>query len=230
MTSDKTHQQTARQILGAASYFSKLDADTLSLVARTARRQVYQPGQVVLIEGQPNAGLFVIESGWLKVTKISVEGREQVLETLGRGDSFNAVSVFTGAPNQATVETLEEAIVWLVPRQAMLKLLDDNPALARVIIQELAGRVTHLITLVEDLSLRSVKARLARLLLEHAQDETLPRRRWATQAEMAARLGTVPDVLNRALRKLAEAGLVQVNRHQIEITDPTGLKEIAQIQ
>jgi CRP/FNR family transcriptional regulator len=82
--------------------------------------------------------------------------------------------------------------------------------------------------MVEDLSLRSVEARLARLLLEQAQGESVRRRRWATQAEMASRLGTVPDVVNRALRKLAEEGLIHVERHQIQILDQEGLKTVAQ--
>jgi len=77
--------------------------------------------------------------------------------------------------------------------------------------------------LVADLSLHTVTARLARLLLEQAEGDVLHRHSWATQAEMAARLGTVPDVLSRALRGLVEAGLIQVQRHQIQILDRQGL-------
>ena len=84
----------------------------------------------------------------------------------------------------------------------------------------------HLLDLVEDLSLRTIEARLARTLLERATAGTLHRHRWATQTEMAARLGTVPDVLSRALRKLADEGLVQVSRHQIQILDREG-REVA---
>ena len=81
----------------------------------------------------------------------------------------------------------------------------------------------HLVRLVEDLSLCSVEARLARLILQKAQGDALRRQPWATQAEMAARLGTVPDMVNRSLRKLAEAGVIRVERHQIQILDKEGL-------
>jgi CRP-like cAMP-binding protein len=108
-------------------------------------------------------------------------------------------------------------------------MIDDHPALARQVVKDLAGRVIHLVRLVEDLSLRPVEARLARLLLEQAEGEAVQRRRWATQAEIAARLGTVPDVVNRALRKLAEAEIIKVERHQIRILDKEGLIVIAQI-
>ncbi len=106
----------------------------------------------------------------------------------------------------------------------MLKLLETHPKLAQHVIGDLAERLLHMIKLVEDISLRSVEARLARFLLAQAADGEVQRRRWATQAEMAARLGTVPDVLNRALRKLGEEGLIEVARHQIRILDLEGLK------
>jgi CRP-like cAMP-binding protein len=111
----------------------------------------------------------------------------------------------------------------------MLHLLDTNPRLARGVIQNLAGRVLHLVALVEDLSLRSVDARLARLLLERSVDDIILRQRWATQAEMAARLGTVPDVISRSLRKLVNQGLIQMDRSAIRILDRAKLVALAML-
>jgi CRP/FNR family transcriptional regulator len=96
-------------------------------------------------------------------------------------------------------------------------------------VKDLASKVMHLVQMVEDLSLRSVEARLARLLLEQAVGEVLLRQRWDTQSEMAARLGTVPDMVNRALRKLVEDRLILVERHQIQILDREGLKVAARV-
>jgi CRP/FNR family transcriptional regulator len=218
----------SKDILKAVSYFSSLNDAALNLVAQSAIRRVYDAEQVILIEGEPCTGLYVVESGWLKAVKIGLDGREQVLQALKAGDVFNGISVFTDVPNQATVTALETSIVWIVQREALLMLMDEHPALARHVVKDLAGRVMHLIRMVEDLSLRSVEARLARLLLEQSDGESVQRRRWATQAEMASRLGTVPDVLNRALRKLAEEGIIHVERHQIQILDKERLKEISQ--
>ncbi len=228
MNKDEALQNTAR-LLKAVSYFSSMDAAALKLVAQAAIRRVYDAGQVILLEGEPCAGLYIVEGGWLKVIKIGMDGREQVLQTLGPGSAFNAISVFTDAPNQATVTALETSQVWIVRREVLLGMLDEHPALARQVVKDLAGRVMHLMRMVEDLSLRSVEARLARLLLELAEGEVVQRRRWATQADLAARLGTVPDVVNRALRKLAAAGLIQVERQQIQILDGAGLRVVAQV-
>lgn len=216
-------------LLKTVSYFAKLDDAALASVERAAIRRDYDAEQVILIEGEPCAGLYIVESGWLKAVRIGLDGREQVLQTLQPGESFNAISVFTDAPNQATVAALEPSVVWMVRREVLLKLLEEHPSLARQVIHELAGKVQHLIRLVEDLSLRSVEARLARLLLEQTEGGSVQRRRWATQAEMASRLGTVPDVVNRALRKLSDGGLIHVERHQIQILDKDGLRNLAQV-
>lgn len=219
----------AGEILRAVSYFSALDENWLNHLAQSAIRRAYAPEQVILLEGEPCAGLYIVESGWLKAIKISIDGREQVLQTLKPGDVFNAISVFTDNPNQATVIALETSHVWLVRRDLLLRFMDEHPLLMRQVVHDFAGRIMHLIQMVEDLSLRSVEARLARLLLEQARDQYVQRHRWSTQAEMAARLGTVPDVVNRALRKLVDQGMIRVERHQIQILDQEGLRIIAQM-
>lgn len=226
---DKIESSHNIGLLKAVPYFSDLDSAALNLLAQSAIRRTYDAGQVILIEGEPCAGLYIVESGWLKAVKIGLDGREQVLQMLRAGEAFNAISVFTDAPNQASVSALETSVVWIIRREILLKLMEEHPALARHVIKDLAGRVMHLVHLVEDLSLRSVEARLARLLLEQAEGQSVQRQRWATQAEMASRLGTVPDVVNRALRKLSEEGVIHVERHQIQILNKEALKTIAQV-
>ena len=220
--------QKTHEILKAISYFSDLDNTALTYLEQATFRRVYDADKIILLEGEPCAGMYILEKGWLKVSKIGIDGREQILKTLKSEDVFNALSVFTNAPNQATVTALESSTIWLVQRDALLDVIEEHPSLAKHVIGELAGKVQHLIRMVEDLSLRSVEARLARLLLEQAQDASVQRQRWATQAEMSSRLGTVPDVLNRALRKLAEKKMIRVERHQIQILDKEGLKTVAQ--
>lgn len=216
------HPVTA--LLSSIAYFENLDGPTLQSVVRAALQRVYDTGQIVFLEGEPSGGLCVVESGWLKAVKMSPDGREQILNFLGPGEAFGAVGVFASTFNPATITALEPSTIWIIRRSVMLRLLEDHPRLAQAVIQDFAKRIQHLMQLVEDLSLRTVESRLARLVLEQVQVDTLPRQRWATQAEMAARLGTVPDVINRALRSLAQDGLIKVERHQIQVLDKAGLE------
>ena len=217
-------------LLASVTYLKSLDSATLQSVARTAIQRTYDSEQVVFLEGESSSGLCIVQEGWLKAIKIALDGREQILNLLGPGEAFNAVAVFARNTNPATVIALEPSTIWIIQRETMLDLLDDHPQLARAVIQDFADRVFHLIQLVEDLSLRTVESRLARLLLEQAQTGILPRHRWATQSEMAARLGTVPDVINRALRSLTQDGLIKVERHQIQILDKVQLEARANLE
>ncbi len=215
----------AAGILSAVPYFAGLDAAMLETIARSATRRDFDSGQIIFLEGEVCTGLHIVQEGWLKAVKLSLSGREQVLRFLGPGETFSEISVLAAAPNNpATVIALEPSSVLIVPRDMMIQLLDEHSGLARIIIQNLAGRVMHLVSLVEDLSLRSVEARVARTLLENASGGVLQRRRWATQAEMAARLGTVPDVISRVLRGLVEEGIIQIERREIRILDPQKLE------
>jgi CRP/FNR family transcriptional regulator len=225
---DKRNQ--AIDSLASVPYFSGVDNKTLEAIAAVAIRRKYKAGQTVFLEGQPSTGLFVVEEGNLKSVKISTGGREQVIRVVGSGDVFNAIGVLASATNPGTVIALESATVWIIERESLLRLLNKHPALAGMIIQALAARIQRLMKQVEDLSLRSVEGRLARLLIEEASQDVVLRRKWDTQAEMAARLGTVTDVLNRTLRRMGDEGLIEVERDQIRILDKNSLAKLADLE
>ncbi len=213
-------------LLGALAYFKGLDEPTLRELARGAVWREYAAGQVVFMEAETSSGLHYLVSGWLKAVKYSAEGREQVLRFLGPGETFNEIGAFANRPNPATCIALEEAGVWLLPRETIARLLQEKPQMAQRLIENMADRVIDLVNLVTDLSLRSVTGRLARLLLDESRDDVLYRPRWHTQAELAARLGAVPDVVQRALRKLEGEGAIQVERHEIRIRDRAALEKL----
>lgn len=215
------------QHLRASPYFRGLDERALRDLADHAACQEYAAGEVIFLEGDPSAGLCYLQSGWVKVVKTSPEGREQVLQFLGPGEVFNAIAVFTSRPNPATALALEATRIWLLHRDAVADLVRHRPEVAQRLIEDMADRLVRLVELVEDLSLRSVTGRLARMLLDGAAGDVLHRPRWYTQAELAGQLGTVPDVVQRALGSLAAAGLIQVERQFIRIQDRPALEKLA---
>ncbi|MBM4422726.1 MAG: Crp/Fnr family transcriptional regulator [Chloroflexi bacterium] len=213
--------------LRAVSYFDGLDDSSLDGLARHAAWREYGAGEIVFLEGEASPGLHYLQFGWLKAVKTSPEGREQVLRFLGPGEVFNEIGVFANRPNPATAIALEAAGVWLIRREAIARLLSEQPGFAQRVIENMADRVIELVALVADLSLRPVTGRLARLLLDDAIGDVLRRPRWYTQAELAARLGTVPDVVQRAMRGLEAEGVIEVERHQIRIRDRAALERLA---
>jgi CRP-like cAMP-binding protein len=220
---------TAVEVISSVPSFEGLDATALETLARAATRIEFAADQVVFLEGEPCAGLYLVQSGWLKAVKTSPTGREQVMRIVGPGEVFNEMGVLVGEANFVTVIALEPATVWVIQRDTLMRLMEEQPRLSRIIMQNLAKRMQHLIRLVEALSLHTVESRLARLLLDETATDAWSGRQWATQAELAARLGTVPDVLNRALRSLAEEGLVEIERRRIRVLDRAGLKNKVQL-
>jgi len=189
--------------LKSLPYFHVLDDDELGALARRMIEREFQRGETIFFEGDPSQGLYILRAGSVRIYKLSPEGREQVLRTMHAGESFNEVAVFDGGPNPANVAALEPTSVWIVPRDAVIDLIERRADVALTIIQNLGARLRHLVGLVEDLSLRQVSARLAKLLLAIAAGEEPT----MTQAEMAARLGTVREIISRSLKQLEARGL-----------------------
>ncbi len=220
---------TILQKLAAIPFLRGVDAEVLASLAKAALWRSYLAGAILFLEGEAAAGLYLVHTGWVKVVKMSPEGREQVLRFLGPGEVFNEIGVFGNRPNPATAIALEPTSLWLIERAAIRRLLETHPAVALQVVERMADRVIDLVGLVADLSLRTVEARLARLILEQSAGDVVVRQRWATQSELAARLGTVPDVFSRAMRSLAEAGLIEVERQHIRILDRPGLEARAML-
>lgn len=208
-------------------HFENLPRDTLDRIAEVAFPCHYDAGQVIYIEGEPAKSVFLLERGWVKATRMSLDGREQAMMFLKAGEIFGDVAVFSETDYPGTVVALEDVDTWVIPSSEFRKLVGNDPILAMAIIRRLSERVLHYIGLVEDLSLRNVEARLANTLLQHAENLNgqlmVPRRLWTTFDEMAVRLGTVRDVLSRALKTLEADNLLKVEKHQIILLDPQGL-------
>ncbi len=216
--------------LQAIDFLQGLDHDTLAAVAESAIWKVFPPEAVVFWEGDMETDLYYLQYGSLKAMKASPDGRQQVLRFIQAGEIFNEIGVLAKRSNPATAVALEESGVWLIPRQALEEIVRTHPETALQIIENMADKIIELVTLASDLSLKTVEARFAKLLLEQAEGDLIERRRWTNQTELAARLGTVPDVLSRVARELTKAGLIEMDRQHIRILDRKGLAERAMAQ
>lgn len=212
--------------------------DTLSVEAQEAIMMAsslrhFDAGQVIYVEGEPATFVYILERGWVKATRMTHEGREQGLLFLRPVEIFGDIAIFTETTYPGTTTALESVDVWAIPSLKLLELVQQYPDLALMIIRKLSQRILYYIGLVEDLSLRSVEARLAHTLLYHAELKNgqlvVPRRFWTTFDEMAVRLGTVRDVLSRVIKSLEADGIIKVEKKAILLLDPKGLSERAHL-
>jgi CRP/FNR family transcriptional regulator len=211
------------QALRRIPLFRSLSDDALARMARMVHARTAVPGETIIFEGDSCEAAYFIAEGQVRVSRLSRSGREQVLARLGSGQAFNTVPPFQpNGVNHATVEALTPATLYVITSDDFRRLVGECAELALVVLRDFADRLDHLTDLVEDLSLHTVRGRLARFLLEHAEAEGVSRR-W-TQEEIAAHLGTVRDMVGRTLRAFADAGLVRMERERIFLLDREGLE------
>lgn len=197
-------------------------------LARVATPSRFSAGEAIFWEDEPVAGLYLIAEGVVKICRFAKDGREHILHLLQVGDTFNDVAAMDGGPNPATAMAHSDVVVLRIARPDLHRLVERHPSLAWALIESLARRARHLVGQVQDLAMRNVRGRLAKLLLDQA-DENAAVARLLTQEEMAARLGTVREVVGRSLRGLAADGIIEFNRHRIVILDAERLAREAEL-
>jgi CRP/FNR family transcriptional regulator len=219
----------AKQAVTAIKHFSALPDNVIEVLAQRMIPRTYSAGQVICLEGEAGEYVYFLEKGWVKGVRTATDGREQAAFFLHDCEIFGDEAIFSGAAYPVTVIALEKVSAWAIEGSALIALTRRFPELALACLDHLSDRVLYYVQLVEDLGLRSVQARIAHTLLSHAELKDgalmIPRRSWTTLNEMAARLGTVRDVLSRSLNALESEGILHLERSRIVILDPQKLLE-----
>lgn len=212
-------------------YFSVLQPAQVLLLAEEAVCRSFGPGEIILLDGAPCAGLWVIGSGQVKVYKLSLDGNEHILHLLGPGNSFNDIAALDGGPNPASAAALTPVEACALSRETLQTAILSDPELAQTLIRLLAERTRGLVQQIEDLALYSVRTRVARFLLKQADGAEAANGNGhgdalngavisgavITRVAIAAHLATQPETLSRALKSLEKAGIIRVERAEIEV-------------
>jgi CRP-like cAMP-binding protein len=210
-----------RQVSFCADLADAIVADVAAVAAPLQR----PAGAFIQFEGDEAEAMYVIGQGHVKIARTAASGREQVLYVLGSGSHFNTVPIFDEGTCPANAQALTDVLLLVLPREAMRRVVERHPPLALALLKEFTGRLRHLVNLVDELALHTVQGRLAGLLLAQAaaaeRGEIVPP---LTQAEMAAHLGTVREMVGRTLKTFEALGLIRLERGRIAILDRTGLE------
>jgi len=190
--------------------------------------------QLIFMEGEPCRSLYILETGKVKCYRANAAGREQILKVFERsGDAFCMTSAFKAGKHIVTATTMSETRLYVVDIDTVKQLAREHPSFALWLVSAAGDQLQSLAGLAEDLSLKSVTARLAKLLYEMAlvqgvrngKDVCL-RRESLREEEIASLLGTVRVHVSRSLKSLASAGVIRLSRELIRIPDLTSLKQL----
>jgi CRP-like cAMP-binding protein len=199
-------------------YLSGLDEAILTCLAQNTRLISYEDDEMIVREGGTCQGLYIIQSGRVKIFRNSPAGREMIINVISDGDSFNEVPVFDQLDNPVNVGAATATTIWLIDADALRTVIADHPDAAQQIIINLAQNLRMMVGKVAELSFYTVTARLARMLsqlsveqLSGSSDQRL------TQDDLASRIGSVREVVARSLKELELSGAIDVQRGKIEI-------------
>lgn len=217
-------------IIRQCHLFAGLSDDDIVLLSSIIRVKQSGRGDILFAEGAKAEGFYVVAKGKVKVYKLSAEGRERVLHIVQPGNSFADAAIFADGCYPAFAETLTEATLLFFPKRDFLDLLHRHSRLAINMIAGLSRYLRQFTVQIEDLTFRDVPARLARYLLNLAENAgptvILP----LSKAQLASNLGTTSETLSRTLRKLADEELLEVHGKAITLLNPDGLHDVAENQ
>jgi len=222
--------------LKKVNFFSALQDDALQALAESAVTLHFTKGELIFLEGGPCPGLFVVHSGAVKIFKMSPAGREQILTIETPGRPVAELAVLDDGPYPASAAANEDTVLFLIPKAEFHRLCRHHPDIAFRIIRSLAGRFRKLVGLVEILAFLEVGQRLARFLLEKANQEgkTTPSgievQVDMSHQEVASRIGTVRELVSRSLSRFQEQGMLTFRNRTVTVIDMDRLKAEAEVE
>ena len=208
--------------------FSQLSPADLQRVEEVARERTYPRNSVILFEDDPGDALYVVKQGQVKVVLIGEDGREVILSVLGEGQFFGEMALLDDEPRSAHVIAMEDSTLVVLRREEFQGILAQSPALALALLRELTRRLRRADEKVGSLVLLDVNGRVARLLLDMAEEaggDRITKR--LTHHTIAQMIGSSRETVSRTMRELSEKGFIDVTRKDILLRDRPGLEAAA---
>ncbi len=220
------------EFLSQTILFQGLSSEQLAEVANLAIAQTYRKGEIIFHQGDAGMGFFVMRSGRVKVFKLSPDGKEQILHIFSEREHFAEVPVLNGQSFPASAAALESSELLFFSRQPFLNLLEEQPALTINLLKSFARHLRRFSSLVDNLALREVPARLANYLLSlseqtnHAETVELD----LAKGQLAAKLGTIPETLSRVFAKLMNDDLIEMDGYTVKLLDRDRLRQLVVLE
>ncbi|HET8675171.1 MAG TPA: Crp/Fnr family transcriptional regulator [Blastocatellia bacterium] len=215
--------------LGRSALFSELEEPELRALAARAIERRLGRGETLFFAGDKATGLFVIVEGAVRAFRESLEGREQVIHVERAGATIAEVPMFDDGAYPSTAAAEEDSTVLFIDKRDVRQLCLDHPRIALAALKLLASRLRRCAELVEMLSLHEVDQRLARfLLIESRARGTSTAAGTAidlvlTNQQIAARIGSVREVISRSLARLQQNGFIAIEGRRVIVIDEAAL-------
>jgi CRP/FNR family transcriptional regulator len=219
-------KKVSLEFLKLIPYFAGLDDGVLERINRLMVARAVEKHEIIWLEQEPASMIYFVASGLIKLFKTSPGGKEQILRLVHPRGFFGHAGALNGGSNPESAQAMAPSVLYGLPSNQLKALLGEHQQLAQNTIKLLATEMHHYMSLVEDLSLRCVSGRLAKMLLNNSYKGGCDTSRVLTRSDMAAMTGTVREVIGKSLKALEDKGVIRYDRHKIIIRDREALKTI----
>ncbi len=211
--------ESRQKALADSALFSGLPKPLLRNLADIAQEKQYRRGETIFLEGRISGGFYMVMQGQVKILKMSLDGKEQILYILGAGEPFGITPVFHGKGFPASAVSMTASTALHFPKGAFLALVAAHPELTLAVLSALCLRMRRLSTQIESLSLKDAPMRLAAhlLYLAEQQGNTMHVTLNIPKKQLANLLGTSPETLSRIFAEMSADGLLRVKGKRIEL-------------
>lgn len=223
-------QKTVLAAMRSCRFFENLDEETLLLIRPTARR-VHQPKNTVIFdEGEQCRGLYIVESGAVKIYKESSDAKEHVLHIAMPGDPFGEAALFLGTGYPASAAAVQNTDLILLRKEEFMQLLMERPEVGLRLMGSMATWAHRLVSSIESLTLKDASARFAAFLLakmpDGAKDGVVVELGMPKQT-LASHLGMTGETLSRLLAKFEADGLITSRGRRVALRSIDDMRELA---
>ena len=236
-----------REAIASAPMFGGLDSAHVDFLAAQSRAIFLPSGQVLFRRGTPSTGFYTVCEGLMQLSISNSEGVVKVVEILRPGGAFGHAVMFVHEPYPVDATALADAHLVFVPAAAVDRVLDDDPAMVRIMLASMARRLQSKIQDIAMLSLPSATQRIVAYILgavgagsynlgggPGALDDDASLNASSTSIELpalkqvlASRLGMTPETFSRAMRALSDKGLIRADGAVVQIPDVAALDAYA---
>ena len=213
------------ELLQSVSIFWDLNENDLGHIADKMVAKHFENGNYIFLEDSDGDQCFFVLEGSVKVTRLSIDGREVILAMLNEGDFFVEMSLLDGESRSANVIALEKTKVLTLDRNDFIAVVNDYPQIAVQLLKELARRLRKSDRQIASLSLSDAEKRIALCIIRFADEQgviqngkvSIPKT--PIQQDIANMAGTSRETVSRALGLLEKEDLIERNGRELIILD-----------
>ena len=211
--------------------FADLSEAEIQRISMITRKKKYPKNSVIVFEKDPGDSLYIVDSGQVKVVLTGEDGREVILSVLGEADFFGEMALIDDMPRSANVIAMEDSRLIVLYRDDFHRVLEEQPRIGLGLLRAMSRRLRSADDKIGGLVLLDVPGRIARLLIELADegDGTRISRR-ITHHTIGQMVGSSRETVSRTIGDLSKRGILNVTRKHIEITDRAALETAAGIK